>query len=235
MLAGHLAVALGTKRAEPTLPLWALVGAVFLLDLMWPVLLLVGIETVRVSPGDTAFTHLAFDHYPWTHSLAMSIAWAAGAAGLARSFGVSGSGALILGALVLSHWVLDFLTHRPDLPLWPGGPAVGLGLWDSVPGTIAVEGGAFLAAVWLYARGQPGRDRTGRAAYLALVVLIGLLWASQPVMPPPPSAGAVAWGALLLWLLLPWAAWIDRHRGPPEAGPGSPSFLPPPDAQEESA
>jgi membrane-bound metal-dependent hydrolase YbcI (DUF457 family) len=213
MLAGHLAVALGTKRIEPTLPLWALVGAALWLDLLWPVLLLSGIEAVRVSPGDTAFTNLAFDRYPWTHSLVMSMAWAAAAAALARALRMSWRGAVTLGALVLSHWVLDFVTHRPDLPLWPDGPTVGLGLWDSIAGTLAVEGAIYLAAVWLYVRGNPGRDRVGRLALLALALFIGLLWVTQPVAPPPPSDGAVAWGALTMWLLLPWAAWIDRHRG----------------------
>jgi hypothetical protein len=212
VLAGHLAVALGTKRLDRELPLWTLVAAVFWLDLLWPVLLLAGVESVRVNPGDTAFTSLAFDHYPWTHSLLAAAAWAVAAGALSRLARYSWRGSLTLGGLVLSHWILDFVTHRPDLPLWPGGPLVGLGLWDSVLGTFAVEGGLYLVALWLYARGSTGRDRTGRYALVGLGLLIGILWATQPWAPPPPSSIAVAWGALAMWLLLPWSAWIDRHR-----------------------
>jgi len=218
MLAGHLAVALGTKKADPGLPLWALVGAAFWLDLLWPILLLLGLEQVQVHPGDTAFTNLEFVSYPWTHSLVMVLVWATGAAVVARLLGLHWRSGLVLGALVFSHWALDFITHRPDLPLWPGGPAVGLRLWDSVPGTFAVEGGLYLAAVWLYARSSRGKDRVGRYAFGALILLVGLLWATQPWSPPPPSATAVASGALILWLLLPWAAWIDRHRVRAPAG-----------------
>lgn len=212
MLAGHLAVALGTKKYEPALPLWALVGAVFWLDLLWPILLLLGAEVVRVHPGDTAFTNLEFVSYPWTHSLAMAAVWSMLAAALTRVLGHSWRQGAILGALVLSHWVLDFVTHRPDLPLWPGGPLVGLGLWNSVPGTFVVEGGLYLGAIALYVRSTERRDGVGRYSLIALTALIGLLWASQPWSPPPPSSTAVAWGAVVLWLTLPWAGWIDRHR-----------------------
>lgn len=213
MFAGHLAVALGTRKAEPELPLWTLVAAVFWLDLVWPVFLILGIETVRVNPGDTAFTSLAFDSYPWSHSLLMALVWSAGAVAAARLFHRSWRASALLGALVLSHWILDFVTHRPDLPLWPGGPLVGLGLWNSVPGTLLVEGGLYAAGIWLYARSRPARDGIGRWAFVALTGLVGLIWATQPWSPPPPSAMAIGWVGLASWLFLPWAAWIDRHRG----------------------
>jgi membrane-bound metal-dependent hydrolase YbcI (DUF457 family) len=212
MFAGHLAVAVGTKRADPRLPLWSLVAAVFWLDLLWPLFLLIGIETVHVSPGDTAFTSLAFDHYPWSHSLAMSLAWGGLWMVGARALGRSWRDGLILGALVLSHWILDFVTHRPDLPLWPGGPLVGLGLWSSRAGTYAVEGGLYLGATWLYLRKSRPLDAVGRYALGALLVMVGVVWATQPFSPPPPSPAAVAWVGVSGWLFLPWAAWIDRHR-----------------------
>jgi len=214
VLAGHLAVAFGTKRAEPTIPLWALVTAVFWLDLLWPVLLLFGVESVRVNPGDTAFTNLAFDHYPWTHSLATALGWSVLAAVVGRAGHLPWRSSVVVGALVLSHWALDFITHRPDLPLWPGGPTVGLGLWNSILGTFVVEGGLYLGALWLYVQGSDARDGAGRYSLVALSGLIGLLWATQPWSPPPPSAAAVAWGALVLWVCVPWAWWIDRHRSP---------------------
>src|SRR5437899_7640347 len=130
MLVGHLAVALGAKSTEPRVPLGAAVAAAFGLDLLWPILLLLGFETVRVHPGDTAFTNLAFDSYPWSHSLLFAAVWSGLAMLVTRRLYGSWRIGAILGALVLSHWVLDFITHRPDLPLWPAGPAVGAGLWN---------------------------------------------------------------------------------------------------------
>ena len=212
MFVGHLAVALGAKRVGPSIPLGATVAAAFGLDLLWPVLLLVGAETVRVKPGDTAFTNLAFEAYPWSHSLLAVAGWSllVGLVGL-RLFR-SGRAGAVLGGLVLSHWVLDALTHRPDLPLWPGGPQVGLGLWNSIPGTLLVEGSLLAGGVWLYHRQTSAQDRTGTVALASLVALVGLIWVTQPWAPLPGSATAVAAGALVLWLLPPWAVWIERHR-----------------------
>ena len=212
MLVGHLAVALGTKTAEPRVPLGAAVAAAFGLDLLWPILLLLGVETVRVHPGDTAFTNLAFDSYPWSHSLLFATVWSGLAMFVSRRLYGSWRIGAILGGLVLSHWVLDFITHRPDLPLWPGGPAVGLGLWNSIPATIIVEGLLFAAAIEVYRRAYPPRDAVGRWSFGGLVALTGIIWISGPFGPPPPSPGAIAVVGLALWLLPLWAGWIDRHR-----------------------
>lgn len=212
MFVGHLAAALAAKRVDPDLPLAAGVTAAFALDLVWPVLLLLGIEVVRVDPGNTAFTNLAFDSYPWTHSLAMVLLWSALAAVTGRVVLRSWKAGGVVGALVLSHWVLDWVTHRPDLPLWPNGPMAGLGLWNSIPGTIVVEAGLFAAGVWLYVSVTDASDRTGSLALAGLLFLTGLIWVSQPWAPVPGSASAVAWGALILWILPPWALWIEQHR-----------------------
>src|SRR5690606_3325826 len=104
MLAGHLAVALAAKGAEPKAPLGALVAATFWIDLLWPVLLLTGAETVSIEPGATAFTPLSFDAYPWSHSVAMVVGWSALAWGLARALGVAPRAAALIGGVVLSHW-----------------------------------------------------------------------------------------------------------------------------------
>lgn len=212
MLVGHLALALAARKVEPRIPLAASVAAAFGLDLLWPILLLLGVESVQVHAGDTAFTNLAFVSYPWSHSLLLSAGWAALAAVIGRrAFGTWRAGA-VLGSLVLSHWVLDFITHRPDLPLWPAGPQAGLGLWNSIPGTILVEGGLLAIGIWIYLSASSARDRTGRWALSGLIVVLGVIWITQPWSPPPPSATAVAWGALILWLLPPWARWIEAHR-----------------------
>jgi hypothetical protein len=209
---GHLAAGLAAKRVAPDVPLAAGVAAAFALDLVWPILLLTGVETVTIDPGNTAFTSLAFDSYPWTHSLAMVLVWSFLGVALGKAVLRSWRGGGVIGGLVLSHWVLDWITHRPDLPLWPDGPLVGLGLWNSIPGTIAVEAGLFGAGILLYLRVSAAKDRTGSLALTGLLLLTGLIWVTQPWAPLPPSASAVAWGAMTLWLIPPWAHWIERHR-----------------------
>lgn len=218
MFVGHLAVALASRRAAPDVPLGTLVAASYGLDLIWPIFLIAGIEQVRVDPEATAFTPLAFAHYPWSHSLVMALLWGAlfGLFAAAR-LRTAGAG-LLVGAVVVSHWVLDYVTHRPDLPIWPGGPVVGLGLWHSVPGTIVVEGVLFVAAAVLYHRAFPAENAVGRWAFVGLIALTTLIWLAGPWSPPPPNATSVALVALALWLFPPWAAWFDRNRRRTEHG-----------------
>lgn len=213
MFVGHFAVALAAKRLEPRLPLSALTAAAFGLDVLWPVFLLVGLEVVRVDPGNTRFTSLDFVSYPWSHSLAMSLIWGAFAA-LAAAAGLRTiRGAVIVGGAVVSHWILDWITHRPDLPLWPGGPLEGLGLWNSIPGTIIVEGSLFAAGIAIYLRASRARDAVGRSAFWALVLVTGAVWITQPVMPPPPGATAIGVASVsMIAVFLAWVIWIERHR-----------------------
>jgi membrane-bound metal-dependent hydrolase YbcI (DUF457 family) len=213
MVVGHLAVALGAKRIEPRVTLPVLVAAVFGLDILWPVFVLAGLETVRIDPGNTAFTPLDFVNYPWSHSLLMSLVWGAIAGHFARVGFQSVRAGLVVGALVVSHWLLDFVVHRPDLPLWPGGPRVGLGLWQSIPGTLVVEGLLFAAGIAIYLRTTRAIDGQGRWGLVALLVTLGALWASSPFGPPPPSVTAVAIVGVVMAVVIPvWAAWIERHR-----------------------
>jgi hypothetical protein len=212
MFVGHLAAAFGIKKIEPRISLGLLVAAAFGLDLLWPAFLLIGTEQVRIDPGNTAFTPLAFDSYPWSHSLAMALAWG-GIAAVATSGLATLRARLLVAAAVVSHWVLDFITHRPDLPLWPGGPKAGLGLWNSIPATFIVEGALFVVAVEVYRRAFKARDRVGRWSFWSLVALTTLIWISGPISPPPPSVTAIAIVGLALWLLPLWAMWIERHRG----------------------
>lgn len=212
MFVGHLAAALAAKQAERRAPLAALVGAAYGLDLIWPLLLLAGVEAVRIDPGNTAFTPLAFDNYPWSHSLSMVVVWSVVAGRVAASVLKHARAGLFIGLTVLSHWVLDFVAHRPDLPLWPGGPTVGLGLWNSIPLTLIVEGALLAAAVALYLRTTRPRDAVGKWAFWGLVLLTTAIWISGPFSPPPPSVTAIAVVGLTLWLLPLWAGWIERHR-----------------------
>jgi membrane-bound metal-dependent hydrolase YbcI (DUF457 family) len=210
---GHIAVGLAAKRAAPKTSLGPLVAAPLAADLLWPVLVLAGVERVRIDPGNTAFTPLAFDSYPWSHSLAMSLLLSALAGAAYWLWRRYRAGALVLAAGVFSHWVLDAVTHRPDLPLYPGSAVkIGLGLWNSVPATLIVEGAMFAAAVWLYARGTRAWDRQGSLGFWAFAAFLVTVYALSAVGPPPPSARAVAFVALAEWLLPLWAWWFDAHR-----------------------
>ena len=216
MFIGHYAVAFAAKRAAPAVSLGTLFVACQLVDGLWPAFVLLGIEQVRIDPGNTAFTPLDFVHYPWTHSLAMCAAWALALAAAFRLIRPDNRGAIIVGAAVLSHWLLDAVVHRPDLPLAPGGGArIGLGLWNSVPGTLIVEGGMFAAALALYLGCTRATDRTGSIALWTLVAFLLLAYAGAAFGPPPPNVAAVAWTGLAGGLLtVAWGYWIDRHREP---------------------
>lgn len=212
MIVGHLAVAFAAKRVEPRVPLGAGVAAAYGLDLLWPLLLVLGVESVRIEPDATAFNDLDFQSYPWSHSLLMTLVWSGAAAVLARAVYGSWRIAGVIAALVTSHWVLDWVTHRPDLPLWPGGPELGLGLWYSLAGTYLAEGLLLLWGLRLYHSVSSSADQTGRWALYALVALTTLIWITQPLAPPPPSPTAIAVVGFALWLLPPWAHWIEKHR-----------------------
>jgi uncharacterized membrane protein YhaH (DUF805 family) len=212
MFIGHHAAAFAAKRVAPRVSLGTLFAAALLVDLVWPVLLLLGLEHVRIAPGITAFTPLDFYDYPITHSLLAVLGWSVAAAVLYRLVRKSTPDALVVGAAVLSHWVLDFVTHRPDLPLWPGGPKVGLGLWQSVPATMVVEVTLFLVTLALYVRMTRARDRSGAIALWSLVAFLAVVYAANLVSAPPPDAKAIGWVGLAQWLFVPWGAWIDRHR-----------------------
>lgn len=236
MFLGHAAVGLASKAVAPRLSLGTLVAAAFFLDLLWPIFLLLGWESVRIDPGNTAITPLDFVDYPISHSLVTVVLWAvlcgavyhvgarfaatrlgpARIPGVAVASGVSArewTGAVVVGLAVASHWFLDLLTHRPDLPLIPGGSArVGLGLWNSVPGTLLAEGGLFGLGAWIYWSRTRPRSRAGSWGLASFLAALVLIYIGNVAGPPPPGPGAIAAVGLLLWALPPWAAWVDRHR-----------------------
>ncbi|HYH81444.1 MAG TPA: hypothetical protein VEX86_16695 [Longimicrobium sp.] len=212
MFIGHTAVALLGKRAAPRTSLGVLLAAATLLDLAWPIFLLLGWERVAIDPGNTAFTPLDFVSYPISHSLLTVLGWSVAAAIVYHAIGRYGYGAWTVGVLVLSHWVLDWITHRPDLPLWPGGPRVGLGMWHSVPLTLAVELLIFAVGLAVYLGTTRPRDRTGRWAFWGLMAFYAVVYAANVFSPPPADTRSIAWVTLSMWLLPLWAWWADRHR-----------------------
>ena len=214
MFIGHFAVAFAAKPAAPAVSLGTLFLACEWVDLVWPVLLLAGIERVEIRPGITAFTPLDFVHYPWTHSLLMCAVWAA-AFGLVYFWsGRNRKAAFIVSAVVLSHWFLDLVVHRPDLPLVPGSDSrFGLGLWSSIPATLALEAALFAAALLFYIKRTRALDRIGRWGLWGLVLFLLAAYLGAAFGPPPPSVEAIAWAGLIggaLTALLGY--WVDRHR-----------------------
>ena len=214
MFVGHLAVGLVAKRIEPKLSLGTGVLAAMLVDLLWAIFLIAGIEHVHFKPGMGAGNY--FDAYDiaMSHSLLMGAVWAAlfaAAYFLRRHYP---RGAWILFAAVLSHWFLDFVSHRPDMPLAPGVHRYfGLGLWNSIPATLVVEGGFWLVAIVLYVRATRPKNRAGVYAFWSVVVLLTLAWYNNIAGPPPPNPHTAPIVSLIFFsLVVAWAYWMNRLR-----------------------
>ncbi len=213
MFIGHIAVGFALKRAAPRASLGVLVTAALLPDFLWPIFILAGVEHVRIAPGSTVVTPLAFVDYPISHSLAMTFAWALAAAAVFRLATRYRAGAAVVSLAVVSHWFLDALVHAPDLPLYPGSAtSAGLGLWNSVWGAVLVEGALFVLGVWLYATGTKSRDRIGTFGLWAFVAVVMSIYAGNLAGPPPPGERAVAAVGLAGTLFPLWAGWFDARR-----------------------
>ncbi len=215
MFIGHLAVAFAAKKVSPRTSLGTLVLAAEWVDLVLPFFVLLGLERVGMRRSANPFLSLELLDYPITHSLVAGIGWALLVGGIVLRVSRHARSGLVVAAAVLSHWVLDFVSHTPDLPLWPGGPLVGLGLWRSVGATVTVEGLMFAGGLWLYFTTTRARDRIGTWAAAALAAFLVLLYGLQ-LLPSssPPDVKAFAWVGLSGWLLPLWAWWADRHREP---------------------
>ena len=214
MFIGHFAVAFAVKPLAPRTSLGTLFISAQFLDLLWPILLLLGLERVKVEPGITVVTPFDFEHYPISHSLLTTIIWA-GLFGAGYYLVVRyDKGAMCVGLGVASHWVLDLVTHRPDLPIYPGGEQlVGLGLWNSLPGTLIVESALFAGAVLLYVRRSRPNDKAGQYALWSLVGFLILIYMGNMFGPTPPdNPRLIAISGVAMWLFVAWAFWVDRHR-----------------------
>ena len=212
MFIGHLALGLAAKRVTPHLSLAVLLLASQFADVLWPIFLAVGLEQVRIDPGNTAFTALDFVSYPYSHSLLFLVLWGVLLGFLCR-FLMGGRAVFgVIAALVVSHWILDFVTHRPDMPLYPGSAKLGLGLWNSIPATLVVELVMYGLGLWIYMRATRAKDAIGRWAFLTLAVFLVITYFAN-IGSAPPSLTAL-WvlafaGAAVLTM---WAWWADRHR-----------------------
>ena len=213
MFLGHFAVGFAGKRFAPRLSVGTLLFAPLFLDLIWPIFVLLGWEHVRVVPGATKFTPLDFVSYPWSHSLHMTLFWSGLVGILVRAVTRDSRSAIWAGCAVASHWLLDWITHGPDLPLWPGGPRVGLGLWNSVAGTVILEVLMFVIGLWIYLRATRPRGGRGRLSLWSLVATVTLLYFANMQAPPAGTRErSIAVMALAGWLFIPWGWWIESTR-----------------------
>ena len=216
MFIGHFAAAFGAKRWMPFLSLGTLFLAAQLADLLWPNFVLLGLERVEVQPGATVVTPLDFISYPYSHSLVALGLWAGVWATLYLLLRRGRwTAAVVIVGVVLSHWLLDVASHRPDMPVTLFGEMrLGFGMWNSLAATIVIEGSLFALGVLIYVRATRARDRVGSLALWSLVGFLVLVWLANIFGPPPPSSTAVAWSAQAVWLLVAWGYWVDRHRQP---------------------
>jgi hypothetical protein len=212
MFLGHVALGFAAKRVVPRISVAVLFTAAQFADVLWPMFVALGLEQVRIDPGNTAVTPLDFVSYPYSHSLLLLVVWGIAFGLVCRGAIGNGRTFLVIALLVISHWVLDFVTHRPDMPLYPGGPKLGLGLWNSVPGTIAVEIAMFLTGIWMYVRATRARDGVGTFGFWSLVAFLVVAYLGA-LAGPPPSLPALYVTALIgAALLTLWSWWVDRHR-----------------------
>ncbi len=223
MFIGHYAVGLAAKRWAPKASLGTLVAAAIWLDIAWPIFLLLDMEHFRIAPGITKMSPFDFFDYPLSHSLVMALAWAALWGLLYLMTGKNDSkGAWIIGGLVVSHWILDFIVHRPDLPLLPAeisymAHKYGLGLWNFPPGAILLESALFVAGFWLYLKSTKALDSAGRIGLWAFGIVLVAFYISDIVSanPAPPwlsNSNLVSLMGIFQLLFVAWAYWIDDHR-----------------------
>ncbi|MEM9725777.1 MAG: hypothetical protein AAF909_09970 [Pseudomonadota bacterium] len=213
MLLGHYGAALAAKAAAPSVPLPALMLGTQLIDVVWALLLLAGVERVRIQPGYSAASPLVLEYFPYSHSLPAALLISAlGAGALAVLEPGLSTGALgVAAALIFSHWALDWLVHQPDLPLWGDRHKVGLGLWSNKPVSVALEFGLFAIGAALFLGGLSAEALA--AAWLPLTVVLGGLAALQAYAfmgPPPGSPRELALTALAVFALATLGgAWIE--------------------------
>ena len=214
MFIGHFALALGAKKFAPQVSLGILFLACQLADIIWPNLVLLGIERLEIEPGITIMTPLNFVHYPYSHSLVMLALWSAIFAALYAMIRHSNTKTVIVIAVLgLSHWILDVLTHRPDMPITAGDTSfIGFGLWNFPIVAVPFELLLFGLGIWLYTHQTKPLNRRGAIGFWALMLFLLVVYAASLFGPPPPSPTAVAWSAQAMWIIIAWGFWVDKHR-----------------------
>lgn len=213
MFIGHFGVGFAAKRVAPRASLPVLLLAPQFLDVLWPIFNAVGLERTTIQAGATAASPLVLEYMPYSHSLVAALGWSAVFGGAYAAATRDRRTAIVLALCVVSHWVLDWIAHAPDMPILSGnGPRFGLGLWNSIPATIAVEELLLLGGALLYAKATRPRDRTGSVVLWVLVAALAAMHVGAIFGPPPPSVRAMLGVSFAAFSLLAVAWWIDRHR-----------------------
>jgi len=221
MTTGHFGLALGVKAGTPRIPLWALFVAAYLLDIVFIVLVAAGVESFApLNPGHFGYGQVLIHAY-YSHSLVGALA-ISGVATLITLPIWGKRNAIVIGAVVLSHWILDLIVHRADLPILPGNgghlPLLGFGLWNYPAVSAALEITIVAAGVYLYFRSshsvagpktQDDRRRRKHAVVSTIVtgLLLALLAASDFL------AVSTSAGILIMLLLIVLSGWLDSRIG----------------------
>jgi membrane-bound metal-dependent hydrolase YbcI (DUF457 family) len=215
MFIGHFGLSFAAKKVAPKVSLATLFIATQFVDILWPFLLVFGIEKVAVTPGYTKTNAFEFLHYPYTHSLLMGFVWGA-VVGLSYwLFKKDTRGAIVVGICVLSHWLLDVIVHVADLPLSPFIEyKVGFGLWNHVVITLLLETIIFLAGAYIYGNFTNAKNKIGKYGLWSLVILLILVTVSNTFGPPPPNSVMILFYSfiILMVIIVSLAYWVDKNR-----------------------
>jgi|SRR5579862_9366757 len=213
MFVGHYGVSFALRPQERRVPLWIWFIAVQWLDVVWSVLVLLGIEKLNIVPGFTQANALDLYYMPYTHGLPGSLVLSA-ALGAIVALTVPGDRArtlLLVAAASFSHWVLDFIVHTPDLPLYDNSAKVGLGLWRHVMLSFPLELIVLGLGAWLYTRMTAFTRPTGRVVFWLFIASLAAVQVFANFGPPPASPRAMAISALALYVLLAGVAgFVER-------------------------
>jgi FtsH-binding integral membrane protein len=214
MFLGHYGVGFASKKIEPRASLGTYIMAAVFLDLLWPIFLLIGLEHVKIEPGNTLVTPLNFYDYPYSHSLLMSVVWSVLFGAVYYLIKKDRKISVILGICVFSHWILDFIVHRADLPLAPGVETFfGLGLWNSLPATLIVELLIFFVGLYLYLKATKSKNNVGHIFLWSFIILLLLIYMLNLFSgSEPPNENVISISALGQWLFVAWGYWIDKNR-----------------------
>jgi hypothetical protein len=207
MFVGHYSVALAVRTEQNKIPLWVLFVAVQFLDYIWATLVLLGIEKLRVIKGFTAGSMLDSYFHPYSHSLIAAVLWS-GVAGLCYKlfcrwlgYAYTKSAALVVGAAVFSHWILDLIAHPHDLPIYDNTAKVGFSLWNYRDPEFALEVALLALGIALYlARNVMPAIRKG--AVIAFGIALVVIQIGDTYVPRAPlSDKATALGVWIFYTL----------------------------------
>jgi len=208
MFIGHYGVAFAVKRADRQIPLWLLFVAVQFVDVIWSVLIFLGVEKARITRDYVGSLPLDLYYMPYTHSLPGAIVWSLLAYWGCRLF-TSRRASLLIALAVFSHWVLDLIVHRPDLPLYDNARKVGFALWNYPLAALALEVVLYFGALWFYVRDKPGKTFAGFALLGAFILAIQVAVFWFPILPSPKIAAVIF---LVGYIQLAAAAnWLEKR------------------------